>query len=244
MAEAGAGNGCVQEVSHCARDQHHDADHENPNQQLHLHQWILHSQQNKGDECDSGDAVGLKPVGRWTDRVAGIVTGAVGNHSGIARVVFLDFEDNLHQIRPDVSDLGEDPARNPQRGCAERFADGEANEARPGIVSGNKQQNNQHHHQLDADQHHADAHAGFERNLINRVGFPTQAGEGGPRVGKGIDPYAEPGHAVAARNPNHAEQQNDRHPYGLILQQHSEVEQDDSAMKIHNRNRNFPWVMR
>ena len=49
---------------------------------------------------------------------------------GIARVVFLDVEDDLHQVGADVGDLGEDAAGDAQRRRAERLADGEPDEAR------------------------------------------------------------------------------------------------------------------
>jgi len=46
------------------------------------------------------------------------------------------------------------------RARAERFADGEkTDEARAGVVARNEQQDEEHHQQLDADEHHADAHA-------------------------------------------------------------------------------------
>ena len=88
-----------------------------------------HGEQDERDERDAGDAVGFEAVGGRADRVAGVVAGAVGDDAGIARVVFLDVEDDLHQIRADVGDLGEDAAGDAQRRGAERFADGEADEA-------------------------------------------------------------------------------------------------------------------
>jgi hypothetical protein len=73
--------------------------------------------------------VGLEPVGARADRIAGVVARAVGNHARVARVVFLDVEDDLHQVRPDVGDLGEDAAGDAQRRGAERLADREADES-------------------------------------------------------------------------------------------------------------------
>ena len=86
-------------------------------------------QGDEGDEGDAGDAVGLEAVGGRADRVAGVVAGAVGDDAGVARVVFLDVEDDLHQVGADVGDLGEDAAGDAQGRGAERFADGEAEEA-------------------------------------------------------------------------------------------------------------------
>jgi hypothetical protein len=56
---------------------------------------------------------------------------------------------------PMSGDLGEDAAGDPERRRAERLADGEADEARPGVVARDEQQDAQHHEQLDADEHHA-----------------------------------------------------------------------------------------
>ena len=121
---------------------------------------------NEGDQRDAGDAVGFEAVGAGADRVAGIVAGAVGDDAGVARVVFLDFEDDLHQVGADVGDFGEDAAGDAQRRGAQRFADGEADEAGAGVVAGNEQQDEEHHQQLDADEHHADAHAGFAAEML------------------------------------------------------------------------------
>ena len=90
----------------------------------------------------------------------------------------------------------------------------------PGVVARNEQQDAQHDQQLDADQHHADAHAGLQRNGVNRIGLAAQAGERCARVGKRVDPDAEPRHAVAARDSNQAEQQNDRQRHCDRLPRH------------------------
>ena len=149
----------VDEVGQAARDDHHDAHHEDPDEQLHLHARARHREQDERDQRDAGDAVGLEAVGARADRVARVVARAVGDHARVARVVFLDVEDDLHQVRPDVGDLGEDAAGDAQRRRAERLADGEADEARPGVVARDEQQDAQHHEQLDADEQHPDAHA-------------------------------------------------------------------------------------
>ena len=92
-----------------------------------LRRWD--GQGDEGDQGDAGDAVGLEAVGGGADRVAGVVAGAVGDDAGVARIVFLDVEDDLHQVGADVGDLGEDAAGDAQGRGAERFADGEAEEA-------------------------------------------------------------------------------------------------------------------
>ena len=231
VAVAGLGNGFVQEVRHGAGDQHHDAHDEDPDQQLHLHVRIFHAQQDEGDQRHAGDAVSLEAVGAGADRVARVVAGAVGDDARVARVVFLDLEDDLHQVGADVGDLGEDAAGNTQRSRAQRLADGEADEALAGVVSRNEQQDAKHDEQLDRDQHHADAHAGLQRDGVDGIGLAAQSGERGARVGVGVHADAEPGHAVAADDADDAEQKNDGQSNRNRLAGHrgqpSEVRQDD-----------------
>ncbi len=107
-----------------------DAHDEDPDEQLDLHRRVLDREEDERDERDAGDAVGLEAVGRRTDRVTRVVAGAVGDDAGVTRIVFLDLEDDLHEVRADVGDLREDAARDAERRGAERLADGEADEAR------------------------------------------------------------------------------------------------------------------
>jgi hypothetical protein len=141
--------------------------------------------------------------------VACVVARAVGDHARVAGVVFVDLEDDLHQVGADVGDFREDAAGDPQCGRTERFTDGEADEARPGKLARHKQQNRQHDRQLDRDQQRADADAGLQRNRIDRVGLAAQAGKRTARVGIGIDANAEPRHAVAAGDADQAEEHDD-----------------------------------
>jgi len=80
-------------------------------------------------------AIGFKTIGSGADRVARIVAGAIRDDAGVARVVFLDLEDDFHQVGADIGNLGEDAAGDTQRSGAQRFADGEADEAWPGILA-------------------------------------------------------------------------------------------------------------
>ena len=99
---------------------------------------VVNGQQDEGDERDAGDAVGFETVGRGSDRVARVVARAIGDDAGVARVVFLDLEDDLHQVGADIGDLGEDAAGHAEGRGAERFADGEADEAAPARSPGMK----------------------------------------------------------------------------------------------------------
>ena len=248
VAVARLGDGFVQEVRHGAGNQHHDAHDEDPHQQLHLDVGIFDAQQDERDQRDAGHAVGFEAVSAGADRVARVVAGAVGDDARVARIVFLDLEDDLHQVGADVGDLGEDAAGDTQRGRAQRFADRESDEALAGVIAGNEQQDAQHDQQLDADQHHADTHACLERNGINRIGLAAQSGERRARVRKRVDPDAEPRHAVAARNADQAEEQNDRqgdrdrfpgtgasHPKYAVMM---------TAMKTQSTRMNLPCVTR
>src|SRR5690606_12303021 len=109
-SEASALNRFVHQVRSAAREDHHDANREQPNQELDLHRLVGHGQQDEGDERDTRYAVGLEAVGARANGIARVVAGAVGDDAGVARVVFLDLEDDLHQVGTDVGDLGEDAA--------------------------------------------------------------------------------------------------------------------------------------
>ncbi|MFO1423065.1 MAG: hypothetical protein U1F70_05310 [Candidatus Competibacteraceae bacterium] len=69
-----------------------------------------HGQHDETDQRHAGHAVGLETISGGTDRIAGVVAGAIGDHAGVAGVVFLDLEHNLHQVGTDVGDLGENAA--------------------------------------------------------------------------------------------------------------------------------------
>jgi uncharacterized membrane protein YtjA (UPF0391 family) len=136
-----------------------------------LNRGILHPEKNEGDEGHASNAVGFEAVRGGTNGIASIVAGAIGDDAGIARVIFFNLEDDLHQVGADIGDLGEDTASNTESGRTEGFADGKSDEAWAGVIARNEQENDKHDEELDADQHHADTHAGFERNLVNREGL-------------------------------------------------------------------------
>ena len=229
VAEAGFRPHVVEQVRRAAGDDHDDAHDEDPDEELDLDRGVGHRHQDEGDERDTGHAVGLEAVGARPDRVARVVAGAVGDDAGIAHVVFLDVEDNLHQIGADVGDLREDAAGDSEHRGAERLADGEADEAGAGIVAGNEEQDAEHQEQLDADEQHADAHPGAERNGVDRKRHASQAGERGARVGERVDADAEPRHAVAAGDADEAEEQDDGDLQRVHVLEHAEVDHHDRA---------------
>ena len=69
----------------------------------------------------------------------------------------------------------------------------------------------------------------FERNLINRKRFAGQRSEGGARVGEGVYANAEPGHAVAAADPDQAEPENDGHAHGFHVLEDAKIKQNDDG---------------
>jgi hypothetical protein len=86
------------------------------------------------------------------------------------------------EIGADVGDLGEDAAGDAKRRGAERLADGEADEALAGDLAGEEQQDDEHDQQLDADQGHADRHAGLEGHVIAGPRLATERWRRRPRL--------------------------------------------------------------
>src|SRR5689334_11056831 len=186
-----------------------------------------YAQQNESNQRNTGYAVGFKTVSTRANGVAGVVTGAVCDHARVAGVIFLDLENDLHQIGADIGDLGEDAAGDTESGRAQRFTNGKADETGAGIIARNKEQNTEHDEQLNADQHHADAHARLKGNGINGIRLAFKAGERRARVGKGVHANTEPRHAIAARDPHQAEEQNDDDAVQRQMLQNAKVENDD-----------------
>jgi hypothetical protein len=119
----------VDEVRDQRGDDHQDAHSEDPDDQFAAHGWIGgHGQGQKSDQGYTGDAVGLEAVRRGTDTVTCVVARAIGNDTGVFGVVFRQVENDLHEVRADVGDLGEDATADAQRARAEGLADGKANE--------------------------------------------------------------------------------------------------------------------
>src|SRR5208282_1363209 len=116
-------------------------------------------------------------------------------------------------------------------------------ETRSGVVPGNEEKNDQHHEQLDTDQHHAHAHARFERDVIDRVGLAAKASEGRARVCEGVHANAEPGHAIAAAHADEAQEQNNRHGqenrFARDRRKHAEVEDDDDGDEHPKQKKEF-----
>src|SRR5262249_6499163 len=145
----------------------------------------------------------------------------------VARVVFLDLEDDLHQVRADVGDLGEDAARDAESGGAQGLADRESDEAGAGQIAGDEQQDEEHDQQLDGNEQHADAHARLQRDVITGERFAAKRGERRPRVGERVDAHAEGRDREAARDADDAEHENDQHAGKFESTQEAEIKNDN-----------------
>ncbi len=216
------GDRLVDEIGDAGHEIHQEAHGEDPDDQAGLDVDVGNGQGDEDDEGDAGHAVGLEAVGGGSDRVAGVVAGAVGDDAGVARVVLLDLEDDLHEVGADVGDLGEDAARDAKGRGAERFADGEAEEAVADDLARHGQEDEDHHDQFERDQEQADRHAGPQRDVDHVPRFAAEGGESGTGVGVGVDADAVPGHGVGAAHADDREEQDQNqgevevHALGLV----------------------------
>ena len=222
-AVARLADGAVDIVGHHACHHAQDAHHEDPHQQVHL-ELLRHGEQDERHQRHAGHTVGLKTVGGRADAVAGVVAGAVGNHTRVARVVLTNLEHNLHQVAADVGNLGEDTAGDAQRAGTQALTDGKADKATAGQIARHKHQDDKHQHQLHTNQHNADAHTGRERNVEQVQRATAQRGERHARVGIGVHAHSEPCHAVGAEHADDGPTQNQRYLPGLHSLEQPEVE--------------------
>ena len=230
LTEPSFGDYLVDVIARNRGHQHGHANRKQPDQHLHSDGSALRAQNEERDQRDLDHAVSLKAVRRGTNRIAGIVAGAVGDHARIAGIVLFHVEDDFHQVGADVGDLGENAAGKTKHRSAERFANRKADETWPGVASRNEEDDAEHHQQLDRDQHHADAHTRLERNTECAIRITTQRSISGARIRQRIHADTKPRHKVAARHSQNAEPKNDDHFQGAEVKQHGEVRQD------HDRN--------
>ena len=139
----------VDEVRNPRHEVHQKAHGEDPDDEFRLKRGIFYREGDERNKRDAGHAVGLETVGGRSHRVASVVARAVGDDAGIARIIFFNVKDDLHEVGTDISDLGENAARNPQSARPERFSDGKPQKAVPDDVAWHEEQDDHHHHQLD-----------------------------------------------------------------------------------------------
>jgi len=88
----------------------------------------------------AGHAVSFKAVRAGGHRIAGIVTGAVGDHAGLRASSSLILKTIFIKSEPMSAILVKMPPADTQRGRAQRFADGESDETVSRIVRRYKKQ--------------------------------------------------------------------------------------------------------
>ena len=212
--------------------------HKDPHQQLNL---ILgrHSQQDERHQGDTRHAIGLKTVGGRTNRVTGIVTCAVGNHTGVAGVVLTNLEHHLHQVTADVGNLGEDTAGDTQCTGTQRLADGKADKAAASQVGGHEQQNSQHQHQLNADEQDTDAHACGQWDVQQVKRTATKRGKRHAGVGIRVHAHTIPRHGIRAHHTNDCPTEDHQYlPDGHVLK-HGKVKQHGKSDKCEQNRQEF-----
>jgi hypothetical protein len=107
------------------RDDRHAAQHE----RIHDGRVAHRREGQRTDEHrrDDRDGVGLEQVGGHAGAVADVVTDVVGDHGGVARIVFRDPGFDLaHEVGADVRTLREDAATQTREDRDQRGAEGQA----------------------------------------------------------------------------------------------------------------------
>ena len=200
----------IHEIGGQGGQDHEDTHGEDPDDQLAAHGGIVgQGQGQKSDQGYTRNTVSLETVCRGADAVTGVVACTVGDDAGIFGIVFGKVEDDLHEVGTDVGDLGEDTTADTQGAGAEGLTDGEADKAGAGHFGRDVGQDENHEQEFDADQQEAHAHTGAKTDIDDIQWFTAQGREGGPGVGDGVDPDAEPGDAVGTKNShNRAEENN------------------------------------
>src|SRR5947209_2830187 len=114
LAEFGGKDQVSDEVSDQRGDDHEDAHHENTGNQLRAQHAGSKRQGEKGNQRHTSYPVSFKTIGGWPDRVTGVVTGAIGDYARVLRIILRQLEDDFHQVRANVGNLGEDAAADAQ----------------------------------------------------------------------------------------------------------------------------------
>src|SRR5208337_4158923 len=177
---------------------HEDSHSKNPDNQLAAHCGISRqSQSQESDQSNACDTISFKTVRRGTNAVTSIVTGTVGNNTGVFGIVFREMKNDFHQVGTDIGDLREDAAADTQSGCAQRFTDRKTDEAGTGQFF---QESHNHEEQFDTDQQQSNAHTGTQTNVDDVQRFAAQRSESGTGISHCIDTYTEPGNCIRTQN--------------------------------------------
>jgi Zn-dependent protease with chaperone function len=93
--------------------------------------------------------------------ITSIISTTVSYNARIPGIVLFNPKNNFHQIGTNVSDFGKYTPSNTQSTGSKRFPYCKTNEAGTGQFPRNKEQNNQHHNKLNANQQNSDTHTGI-----------------------------------------------------------------------------------
>jgi hypothetical protein len=93
--------------------------------------------------------------------ITSIISTTVSYNARIPGIVLFNPKNDFHQVGSNVSYFGKYTPSNTQSTGSKRFPYCKTNEAGTGQFPGNKEQNNQHHNQLNANQQNTDTHTGI-----------------------------------------------------------------------------------
>src|SRR3982751_3465780 len=109
----------VQPIRDHRGQDHENAHREEPYDQCSREQFVTcHCGGKKRYQRDTSDAIRLETIGSWANAIACIVARAISDDTGVLWIIFRQLENDLHQVRADIRDLGEDATTDTQRACA------------------------------------------------------------------------------------------------------------------------------
>ncbi len=177
----GRSDGAVDEIGNQGCNDHQDTHGKDPDDEGSGHLRICREcESQEGDEGDSGNAVGFEPICSGADAVPCIVTSTIGNDTGILGVIFREVEDNLHEIRSNIGDLGEYAAADPEGARAQRLADGKSDETGTDQFLRDEHEDADHEEELHAHKQEPHAHTGLEGNADDVGRLSCQRCKGSP----------------------------------------------------------------
>ncbi len=105
----------------CERSQNHKNSHgKNPDDKFTAHIGVFcQSKRQKSNQRNARYTISFKAIRGGANAVAGIVTGAIGDDTGVFGVVFRKMKHDFHQVGTNVGDFGEDTTADTKRGGAE-----------------------------------------------------------------------------------------------------------------------------
>src|SRR5664280_56458 len=120
----------------------------NPDNKCPLKGYVVDREYNKRDQCNTCNSISFKTIGSRTNAVTGIVSCTVCNNSRVSGIIFGELKKDLHHICTYVSDLGKYSPSNSESGSSQRFTNSKPYQTCSGASSGNKEQDEEHHGEL------------------------------------------------------------------------------------------------